>query len=159
MAVRFTLVVGTMEYSESPIEPARRNAAQDHGKLHGYASPCNPAFNLVFPRRRRRKRPIAWEQNELASTGTYARELETVCAHCPSLTLMEMRVCALVRAHLPNWQIAQKLGISEKTVENHLRSTRKKLGLAPGTRMHQELDAIFCSKNNPQNITCDSIKN
>jgi len=94
-----------------------------------------------FPaKQRRRKRQLAWEQKELASNGSYAQNFEAVCADCPQLSIMEARVCAMVRAALPNWKIAEMLGISERTVESHLRSTRKKLGLPPGTRMHRELE-------------------
>jgi DNA-binding CsgD family transcriptional regulator len=94
---------------------------------------------LVSPKRRQRKRNIAWEQAELASDGLYARNLREVEAQFPVLSPMQLRVCALVKAMLPNWKIADVLGITEKTVENHLRAARKRLGVAPGTRLHHLL--------------------
>ncbi len=93
----------------------------------------------VLEKRRRKERHFAWEEAELAISGTYARNLESCRERYPELSPMEHRVCALAKAMLPNWKIAEILGISERTVENHLRATRKKLGLPPGTRMHQVL--------------------
>ena len=91
------------------------------------------------PRRRQRKRNIAWEQAELASDGLYARNLKDIEAQFPVLSPMQLRVCALVKAMLPNWKIADILGITEKTLENHLRAARKRLGIAPGTRLNHVL--------------------
>ncbi len=93
----------------------------------------------IIRKRRERKHRLTWEQGELAAGGGYAQTLAEIETRHPELSLMECRVCALAKAMLPNWKIAQTLGICEKTVENHLRSTRIKLGLPPGTKMHRVL--------------------
>jgi DNA-binding CsgD family transcriptional regulator len=82
-------------------------------------------------RHSRKKRNIAWEQAELMSNGLYAQYLHDIAVRYPTLTPMELRVCSLVRAMLPNWKIAEILGISEKTIENHRRSARMKIGVEP----------------------------
>ncbi|MDP4199899.1 MAG: helix-turn-helix transcriptional regulator [Bacteroidota bacterium] len=92
-------------------------------------------------KRRHRKRHLAWEQAELAADGLYAHNLQDLEARFPRLTPMELRVCALAKAMLPSWKIGEILGICEKTVENHLRDTRLKLGLPPGTRLHHLLSS------------------
>ena len=89
--------------------------------------------------RMRRKRHLAWEEAELSLGGFYARNLESVRDRFPQLSPMELRVCALAKALLPSWRIGEILGISTKTVENHFRNTRIKLGLPRGTRMHRFL--------------------
>jgi DNA-binding CsgD family transcriptional regulator len=62
-----------------------------------------------------------------ASGGEYARSVEALAQKFPTLTTMELRVCALVKDRLPSWRIAEILGISEKTVENHRVSARRKM--------------------------------
>lgn len=106
-------------------------------------TPRTPPLQPLPTRRRRRKRQLAWEQTELANEGRYAQNFEAVCSVCPGLSLMEARVCALVCDALPNWKIAEMLGISERTVEGHLRSTRIKLGLPAGTKMHREIEQLL----------------
>ncbi len=93
----------------------------------------------VLEKRQRKGRHFAWEEAGLSINGIYARNLEACREQYPDLSPMEHRVCALAKAMMPNWKIGEILGISERTVENHLRATRKKLGLPPGTRMHKLL--------------------
>ncbi|MFI5202634.1 MAG: LuxR C-terminal-related transcriptional regulator [Candidatus Kapaibacterium sp.] len=80
--------------------------------------------------RHRRKRHLAWEQAELASGGVYSRNLEAIERCYPALTPMELRVCALVKAMLPSWKIAELLGVCEETVENHRVNARRKMRLS-----------------------------
>ncbi|HZK75821.1 MAG TPA: LuxR C-terminal-related transcriptional regulator [Candidatus Kapabacteria bacterium] len=112
---------------ESPLSrsiPAR-NSATTLGTLD----------QIPAPRRRRLKRHLSWEHAELSSNGLYTRNLEQIALHYPMLSPTEQRVCALVTARLPNWRAGELLGICEKTVENHLRNSRKKIGLPPGRRL------------------------
>jgi hypothetical protein len=90
-------------------------------------------------RRSRRKPFLLWEQADLASNGFYARKLEEVEAKFPKLTRMQCRVCALVKAMLPSWRIAEILGITEKTVENHRHNAHPALGLQPNARIEEAL--------------------
>ena len=68
-----------------------------------------------------------WEQAVHDSGGLLARYVEALARKFPTLTPMELRVCALARDLLPSWRIAQILGICEKTVENHRTSARRKM--------------------------------
>jgi FixJ family two-component response regulator len=97
--------------------------------------------NTLAKRRSRKKRHLAWEQAELISNGLYARYLADISVHYPTLTPMELRVCALVKAMLPSWEIGQLLGISEKAVENYRVKARKKIGIC-GERLSSHLVAI-----------------
>src|SRR2546429_569304 len=81
-------------------------------------------------RKSRAKKFIAWEQIELASGGFYTSNLLHIARHFPvGFTKMELRIAALARAMLPSREIADRLGISEETVENHRVNIRRKLGL------------------------------
>ena len=91
---------------------------------------------MITKRRSRKKRNIAWEQAELSSGGLYAQNFHEVKAKYPKLTPMQCRVCALVMAMLPSWKIAEILGISERTVENH----RYKAHLALGCETYDRLE-------------------
>jgi DNA-binding CsgD family transcriptional regulator len=98
------------------------------------ATECGP--NLLARERRiggrgrahRRKNHSAWLEADRASGGAYGREIDEIARRYPALTLMEQRVCVLVKAMLPSWRIAELLCISEKTVENHRINARKKIG-------------------------------
>jgi DNA-binding CsgD family transcriptional regulator len=71
---------------------------------------------------------LAWEQADKSSKGLYGQYLSEIVEHYPTLTSMEARVAALVKSLLPSWRIAELLGISERTVENHRTSIRRKTG-------------------------------
>lgn len=58
------------------------------------------------------------------------------------LTAREMEVVSLISKGMSNCEIAQKLGISEKTVKNHVSNILKKLNLTDRTQV-----AIFAIKN------------
>ncbi len=90
----------------------------------------------------RKKRHLAWEDAERELDGLYGRYFNACRKAFPSLSPMECRVCALAKARLPNWRVAEILKISERTVENHFRSVRKKLDLPKRTRMIQALAAV-----------------
>ena len=92
----------------------------------------SPNSNALVKRRSRKKRHLAWEQAELTSNGLYSRYLTEISSHYPTLTPMELRVCVLVKAMLPSWEIGQLLGISEKAVENYRVKARKKIGICAG---------------------------
>jgi len=113
---------------------------------HAYPKP--EAEEPQLSTRNRRKRHLAWEEAELSLDGFYARNLESVRSRYPQLSPMELRVCALAKAMLPSWRIGEILGISSKTVDNHFRSTRIKLGLPPGTRMHRHLATLQNTNGN-----------
>jgi DNA-binding CsgD family transcriptional regulator len=86
----------------------------------------------VTKHRTRRKRHLAWEQAELASGGFYAHNLDEIAHRYPTLTPMELRVCALVKSMLPSWKIAEILCIKEESVERYRCRIRRKLGIHGG---------------------------
>jgi DNA-binding NarL/FixJ family response regulator len=91
-------------------------------------------------KRRNRKRPhVAWEQAALASNGFYARNLADVEKKFPKLTPMQCRVCALVKAGLPSWRIAEMLGLSERTIENHRHNAHQAIGCEAFERLEEAL--------------------
>lgn len=55
---------------------------------------------------------------------------ELLRQNCPTLSLAEQKVCALLRINLNTKEIARILSISERTVENHRFRIRKKFGLS-----------------------------
>jgi DNA-binding CsgD family transcriptional regulator len=71
---------------------------------------------------------MLWEQADSASGGVYSGHLNAIARRYPQLSSIELHVAALVKAMLPSWQIAQLLGITEKTVENHRIDIRRKIG-------------------------------
>ncbi len=98
-------------------------------------SSIHPSSSLK-KHRSRRKRHLAWEQAELASGGFYAHNLDEIAHRYPTLTPMELRVCALVKSMLPSWKIAELLGICEDTVENHRENARRKMCVHGETLLH-----------------------
>lgn len=79
----------------------------------------------------RAKHHLAWEQIEVQSNGYYSRLLHELAEKFPTLTPTELRISALVKGSLHNWEIAERLNICEDTVENHRVNIRRKLGLLP----------------------------
>jgi DNA-binding CsgD family transcriptional regulator len=77
--------------------------------------------------RNRRKTHVAWEQTNRDSNGLFAHNAEALARKFRKLTPMELRVCAMAKEMLPSWLIAQKLGISERTVESHRLRIRHKM--------------------------------
>ncbi len=81
------------------------------------------------PKRHRPVQSIAWEQAEFEMNSLYAKHLHEIAERYPALTQMELRICALVKAMLPSWRIAEILGVCEDTVENHRSNARRKMCL------------------------------
>ena len=95
--------------------------------------------HLTPSRPSRAKRHLAWEQLELESHGFYAESLHQLAIRFPLLTRMELRICALVKGMLTNWEIADCLHICIETVENHRVNIRRKLGLSPDQNLQRHL--------------------
>ncbi len=79
-------------------------------------------------RLRRRKRYSAWERADAESGGIYSENVRSLVQEYPTLTPMELRVAAMVKAMLPSWRIGELLCISEKSVENYRVKIRRKTG-------------------------------
>ncbi len=68
------------------------------------------------------------EETIAAILGLFGDKDERLARHAQLLSDRELHVLRQVAAGLPNKQIAKKLGISEKTVRNHLSRVFQKLG-------------------------------
>jgi DNA-binding CsgD family transcriptional regulator len=102
-----------------------------------HENPTPDTQNLTRPSRA--KRHLPWEEVELQSHGFYADSLHELAEKFPVLSLMELRVCVLVKGMLRSWEIAERLAIDIKTVENHRINIRKKLGLRAEENLQRHL--------------------
>jgi len=59
------------------------------------------------------------------------RRVETSLAlRLPDLTPRELTICALIHENVNSKEMAERLGLSERTVENHRYRLRRRLGLS-----------------------------
>jgi DNA-binding NarL/FixJ family response regulator len=93
----------------------------------GYLTKTIPSTELVGAVRRARAGEIVL-QPALA-----ARLVSRMRRRSPRLSPREQEVMLLLRRGMPNKTIARDLGISERTVENHLRHIFEKLGVSSRT--------------------------
>jgi DNA-binding NarL/FixJ family response regulator len=69
------------------------------------------------------------------------RLLKILATRFPTLTQTERRVCVFLAMHWRTKEIAQEMGIGERTVETHRQNIRRKLGVPKG----KELSAFLCT--------------
>ncbi len=60
--------------------------------------------------------------------------IRSIMNHYPMLTASEAKVCSMIFEQYSNKQIAEKLSLSIRTVENHRYHIRQKLGVKTGTK-------------------------
>jgi DNA-binding NarL/FixJ family response regulator len=101
-------------------------AALEAGAV-GYLIKTIPSSELVSAVRRARAGEVVLPPAIAAMIASRHRR------HEPHLSAREQEVLRLVTRGLPNKLIARELGISERTVENHLRHVFDKLGVASRT--------------------------
>jgi DNA-binding CsgD family transcriptional regulator len=70
-----------------------------------------------------------------------AQLLKRLATRFPTLTQTERRVCVYLSLHWRTKEIAQEMGIGERTVETHRQNIRRKLGVPKG----KELSAFLCT--------------
>jgi len=73
--------------------------------------------------------------------GHQSRLLKILATRFPTLTQTERRVCVFLAMHWRTKEIAQEMGIGERTVETHRQNIRRKLGVPKG----KELSAFLCT--------------
>ena len=59
----------------------------------------------------------------------FEQEVSELAKRFKNLTPKELYVCVFINHSYKNWQIADKLGCSEHSIENHRSNIRKKFGL------------------------------
>jgi ATP/maltotriose-dependent transcriptional regulator MalT len=89
-------------------------------------------YDGVLKHRICKKRHLSWEEADSQSDGLFTRNIHLIVKHFSSLTLMELKTCALIKSMKGSWEISEILGISEHTVENHRVNIRKKIGIKKG---------------------------
>jgi DNA-binding CsgD family transcriptional regulator len=82
------------------------------------------------------------DQARAALTATGVRPRPVVVAGIESLTTSERRVAELARAGQTNREIAQALFVTPNTVESHLASVYRKLGVTSRSELEDALSAI-----------------
>jgi DNA-binding CsgD family transcriptional regulator len=70
-----------------------------------------------------------WDIFEQQFREAHPEFVKVLLGRCPALTPTEVRVCTLMRVELSNKELADILRSSVRTVENHRRHIRRKLGL------------------------------
>lgn len=80
-----------------------------------------------------------WESFRFSFERQHPDFLLSLASTCPSLTPLELKICAMVRASLSTKEIMDLLRTSERNVENHRYRIRRKLDLRP----HQNLNSFL----------------
>ena len=83
-----------------------------------------------------------WQQFENRFKSVYGDFYERLLRQYPDLTTMEARVCILTRTGIPNKEIADLLTLSNRTIESHRSSIRKKLGLERSANLSSHLSSL-----------------
>jgi DNA-binding CsgD family transcriptional regulator len=99
----------------------------------------------TFSRPSETKKHLSWENIFPGAGNKYEEIARSLARNIPTLTPVELFVAVLRRATFRNWEIAQKLFITEKTVENHCNNIRRKLGLGREQNLTIYLFAIQVS--------------
>jgi DNA-binding CsgD family transcriptional regulator len=115
-------------------------AHHDESRRVNRASSDNPGNSRHTRKRRSRaKRRSEWEEEQILKGAPYAHYIREIAARYPTLTPQEIRVCACIKLMMTSWQIAEKLSITEKSVENLRTKARRKMQLRITDRLHTHL--------------------
>jgi DNA-binding CsgD family transcriptional regulator len=71
--------------------------------------------------------------------------LQELARAYPTLSGTELEICAMLLEALPSWQIADVLGIAERSVENHRSNIRRKFSLSSHQTLHTFLLGVMGS--------------
>ena len=93
-------------------------------------------------RRTRAKQHVGWLKFESQFKTHHPEFIHKLAKKYPALTPAELHICAMLRASLFSWEIAEELSITERSVENHRSNIRKKLGLHPDQNLQVFLTAF-----------------
>lgn len=93
-------------------------------------------------RKSRQKHRIGWVKFEEHFLERFPNYLHELARSHPNLSKTEVEVCAMLRDGLSSWEIADILGITERSIENHRCNIRHKFGLETSQNLHTFLLAI-----------------
>lgn len=79
---------------------------------------------------------IEWEAYEKHFSDMYPDFIRLLTKTCPTLSLMEVKVCTLIKSQFTSKKIADILCISRRTVDSHRYHIRKKLNLDPNANLY-----------------------
>jgi DNA-binding CsgD family transcriptional regulator len=96
-------------------------------------------------RKARQKHRLGWMKFEGQFRERHPRFLQELARGYPTLSGTELEICAMLLEALPSWQIADVLGIAERSVENHRSNIRKKFNLHSHQTLHTFLLGVMGS--------------
>jgi DNA-binding CsgD family transcriptional regulator len=133
----------TADAGESPMEKAHARTAlggalRRVGRRSEARQPLREAVDIALATGAQAVARTAHE--ELVATGAKPRRLRQSGAE--ALTATERRVAAMAAEGMSNRGIAQALFVSEKTIETHLGSVYRKLGINARTHLTEALGAL-----------------
>src|SRR3989339_576379 len=79
----------------------------------------------------------SWKIFETQFKAIHRGFMEYIASKYFDLTVMEMKVCALLKINLSSKEISTLLNLSTRTVEDHRLNIRKKLGLDKDVNLNQ----------------------
>ncbi len=85
---------------------------------------------------------LNWEEYDKNFSAVHPKFKQNLMEKCPTLTPMELKVCALLRLELTSKEIAGLLNISERSVENHRYRSRKKIGIGEHENIFNFLNSL-----------------
>ena len=103
----------------------------------GQACPpaCQQLTKTTRKRRSRAKQLAAWEEQEFQNNGPYAQNIREIELRYPTLTPQQRRVCACIKLMMTSWQIAERLCVEERSVEQYRHRISKRLNLPKGQHL------------------------
>jgi DNA-binding CsgD family transcriptional regulator len=100
-------------------------------------------------RKSRQKHRLGWLKFEEQFRERYPRFLHDLARSSPTISSTEIEICAMLLEAMPSWQIADVLGIAERSVENHRSNIRHKFGLSSHQSLHTFLLGVVGTTNGP----------
>lgn len=85
---------------------------------------------------------IEWEMYEKHFSEMYPDFVRLLTKQCPALSLMEVKVCTLIKSQFTSEKIADILCVSRRTVDSHRYRIRKKLSLDPNANLYSYFNQL-----------------
>lgn len=85
---------------------------------------------------------IEWSSYEKHFSELYPDFIRNLTKLCPELTIMEVKVCSLIKSQFSSENIASILCVSRRTIDSHRYHIRKKLALEPNTNLYTYFNQV-----------------